>query len=380
MGDYLEWQKDGKGVKIRIHPRVLAGLDLEPAAEFAGILLGSASPVTREVTVEDFARIAPGAEFPTVEEWFANWNRRSLPAVGYFKVGPAGVRIADDDRDEFSRHFLDALNILVLFQRDAGGTRLEESWVQPGPLARERQTPSPRVAPPAAAPRPLREDENEPEARRPSHLFGQIAAVGAGFLIGVVAYLALRGEKPRPLPPAPPAAAYSVAPAGRSAPKGAAPVPKASPFDNQGSDADRAVEPVNMGASGNRGEVQQQIRQVLGRWSDTLIHNDVGAHVNLYAPSVSPYFRQSHAGRDQVRDDIRRMVDRYGPITSYKISDLTVTPVNANQAVATFHKSWQTAGNKFSGEEKERLKFTRQGGDWLIASEQELKVYRVHRQ
>jgi hypothetical protein len=52
---------------------------------------------------------------------------------------------------------------------------------------------------------------------------------------------------------------------------------------------------------------------------------------------------------------------------------------DAKHAIANFRKQWKTAGNKFSGDEKEQLKFERQGSAWLITSEQELKVYRARK-
>jgi hypothetical protein len=99
----------------------------------------------------------------------------------------------------------------------------------------------------------------------------------------------------------------------------------------------------------------------------------------LYASTVGPYFTKSRVTRAQVRDDVRGMLDRYGKMTVYKISDINVTPVDADHAFATFRKHWETEGNKFSGEEREQLKLTRQGGQWLIASERELKVYWVRK-
>ena len=52
MGDYLELQNGGP-VKVRVHRRVLAGLEREASAELRGIVLGSASVENGEVLVED---------------------------------------------------------------------------------------------------------------------------------------------------------------------------------------------------------------------------------------------------------------------------------------------------------------------------------------
>jgi hypothetical protein len=53
MREYVEWQQDGGRVRVRIHRRVLAGLERETSADPRGSLLGKASPGTYEVVVED---------------------------------------------------------------------------------------------------------------------------------------------------------------------------------------------------------------------------------------------------------------------------------------------------------------------------------------
>ena len=452
MGEYIDWQPDNSPVKVRVHRRVLAGIEHEGAEEFRGVLLGSASPVGREVLVEDFARLEPGPDFRPIEDWFAGWNRHSLPAVGYFRAGAGdGAQITDNDRELFAKYFPDAMNILLLFQLHGGkaelapvpgqlhprretpavAPRASESVDRPaapnpererpvrmaeaGPLehiaTRERETarpvgevrPSERTPPREGIPVPLdrlpfrehprRTVEPEPEPDRPVRMprryLAQIAAVGAGFLLGVIGYLAFRGDRPRQNPPA--AAPVSEA---RPAPKNPAPVATArpdtaattapvtpasaarpSPFD-ESSDANRSAE---AGSPASRADTQQQVRNVLTRWGDSLMQGDVATHVNLYAPTVSPYFTKSRASRTQIRDDVRQMLGRYGKMTTYNISDISVTPVDANHAFATFRKHWETEDNKFSGEEREQLKLTRKGSDWLIASERELKVYWVRK-
>ena len=275
-----------------------------------------------------------------------------------------------------------------------------------GILSGERRAANPvsEQAPPERLSHPERESDRPPLRdraraaapsdpdrlrRRPRYL-GQIAAVGAGFLLGVLGYLALRGDKPRTLPSArPPVAANpspqipaSATPDGLPAPPTVTPAAAArpSPFNADGgaSEADRSIDP-GRGSTANRAEAQQQIRAALARWRDTLANGDVEGHVNLYASTVSPYFTKSRVSRAQVRDDVRQMLDRYGRMKVYKISDINITPVDANHAVATFRKHWETEGSKFSGEETERVKLTREGTDWLVASERELKVYWVRK-
>jgi len=485
MSEYIDWQPDDNPVKVRVHRRVLAGIEQEGSEAFRGVLLGSASPVTREVLVEDFSRLESGTDFRPIEDWFAGWNRHSLPAVGYFRAGTGDEgQITGKDRELFAKYFPDKLNILLLFQLHDGKAQLAPvpaptgaRRVQPGPTTdappQERQqrtgdiaaatrvplregdlpagagelaastqafshergerpreigagtrTPLPdREAPPrlggpgseervgslsrAGNSTPLdrlsavgrdRHEESFPGRSRPDaavdpdsprrtsrRYLTQIAAVAAGFLLGVVGYLALRGDKPRQIAPAAaPVAATEQperkAPSARPTPGApATPVTQAStarpsPFDGS-SEANRSVDP---GApSVNRSETQQEIRTVLTRWGETLLEGDVAEHVSLYAPTVSPYFTKKGATRAQIRDDVRQMLGHYGKMTVYKISDISITPIDANNAFATFRKHWETEGSKFSGEEREQLKLTRKGGDWLIASEREVKVFWV---
>src|SRR4051812_9965820 len=116
MGEYWEWQQEGNGLKIRVHRRVLAGLEHEGAREFRGIMLGNVVPETREIFVEDYARLEGNREFEPIEEWLAETGKHSLPAVGYFRVDSrADLQISEHDREVFARHFRNTLDILLLF-------------------------------------------------------------------------------------------------------------------------------------------------------------------------------------------------------------------------------------------------------------------------
>src|SRR3954468_23314019 len=127
MSEYIDWQPDDNPVKVRVHRRVLAGIEREGSAAFRGVLLGSASPVSREVLVEDFARLESGPDFRSIEDWFAGWNRHSLPAVGYFRAGTGtggqGL-VTESDRELFAKYFPDKLNVLLVFQIRDGNAQL----------------------------------------------------------------------------------------------------------------------------------------------------------------------------------------------------------------------------------------------------------------
>src|SRR5437764_12000228 len=125
MSEYIDWQPEGSPVKVRVHHRVLAGIEREGPGEFRGVLLGSASPVSREVLVEDFAPLESGPDFRPIEDWFAGWNRHSLPAVGYFRAGVDDrAQITETDRQLFAKYFPDKLNVLLLFEIRDGKAQL----------------------------------------------------------------------------------------------------------------------------------------------------------------------------------------------------------------------------------------------------------------
>jgi hypothetical protein len=365
MTEYLEWKEDGRPI-VRVHRRVLAGLEREPSREFDGVLLGTASPADREVAVEDFAPLnAP--------------DRHSLPVVGYFRVGRGGdLQIDEQERHAFDEHFPDPLQVFLLFDHAPEGMQWADVYVQPGvPVGSRRilldepefQTPEAVAAVEDVAPPP----DNFHRYLWPAAIAAAVAVILAA------AYLTRPPHRPsetanvtRPKPPLadwkPVQKQPAAPPPVVTAPVTPVAAPKQSPFE-----ADRSVD------TSNRTEVQHQIRSVLERWRESLLKEDVGAYASLYAPSVGPYFRESSVSRPQIAEEVRRMLNRYGDLTSYKISNVSITPVDENHAVANFRKEWRTANDTFSGAERAELSFERQNGEWLIASEQEKEVYWVKR-
>src|SRR4051794_17411966 len=146
MSEYIDWQPDDSPVKARVHRRVLAGIEGGGSEGFRGVLLGSASPVSREVLVEDFARLESGPDSRPIEDWFAGWNRHSLPAVGYFRAGTGDQgQITENDRELFAKYFPDKLNVMLLFQIRDGKAELASVPALSGP----RRQPGPATdAPP----------------------------------------------------------------------------------------------------------------------------------------------------------------------------------------------------------------------------------------
>lgn len=145
------------------------------------------------------------------------------------------------------------------------------------------------------------------------------------------------------------------------------------------SQADRLIDPETPLSRTERAAIQREVKEALRRWSESRMRGNIDAHADAYADTVEPYFKKARASRDEVEQEVRRSQERYGRLTTLRISDVQVAATDRDHAIANFRKRWSTAGQRFAGEEKEQLKFVRDGGRWKIASEQELHVYWVRK-
>jgi len=157
MREYLDWQQERGPVRIRIHRRVLAGLERQRGEPFRGVALGSVSPETREVIVDDFALLGPASEY----------QEHVLPAVGYIR---SGLALTEEDRDWVARQFAGKPHVVLLFEAGSDGVRLSSVLVEPGGLHsprrpaapsthrvrfRAEEPPPPAVEQPVADPEPV---------------------------------------------------------------------------------------------------------------------------------------------------------------------------------------------------------------------------------
>lgn len=348
MREYVEWRGNVGGTQVRIHRRVLAGLERE-AGDYGGFLFGTVAPT--ELVVEDFAVGPSGPD--------------GAEPVGYFRV--------TSNEEEIAQTAWDAgrLHMVLVFRRDAEGLSLAHSVVKP----RERaagiaSAPSHRVLFRAEAAEIAEAQTPERPMRR---LVWPVAAILAGLVLGAGAYTWISGGGERPRAEQQQRAA-DPAPAAVDQARTPEPPPTPAVAPTQ-SEADRAVDPAKALSKADRAKMQREIRESLDLWTASMLAGDAGGHASLYAASVGPYFTKSRATRAEVADEVRRMLKRYGRMTTYKISDVTIAAVDADHAIANFRKAWSTAGRKFAGEERDQLKFAREGAAWRITSHQELNVY-----
>jgi hypothetical protein len=93
MREYVDWE-EGR-TRVRVHRRVLAGLEREPPGAVAGLVFGTVSP--GEVLIEDYATGVEQADSP-------------LEPVGYF-------RVIDGPEETAVEPGFGLLSVLLLFRR-----------------------------------------------------------------------------------------------------------------------------------------------------------------------------------------------------------------------------------------------------------------------
>jgi proteasome lid subunit RPN8/RPN11 len=399
---------------------MLTGLNAVPrrGAEVGGILIGSRTPQC--IVVEDFEPIPSEHRFgPSyvlsdsdrallVEtlDYFRSERPHGLDVVGWYRSHTrAGLDLSGEDRELFAGHFGEGdLMMLVqparlqdstavFFLRESGrARRCGEPERFPFAVAAEPPAPPPARLTVKVVPMP------EPAVPEP-----QPAVPGSGS----PAPAAPRENLPlTPEPAAPPQPALTpfrpvrYVPAGARSRRGqhrglwiaaAAALaalggllgflslqrPDVPIADNEPQRVIRTVaapEPVLTP------DLRREVEDFIGRWRTALSRGDAEAAAAMYAPAVTRYFRMRNASQADVVATIRAANRRWGRLIRNEISDLRVTPEGPDRAVATFRKTWQTAGPRFfAGEERERLRLVRYEDDWKIASEEELQVYWVRR-
>ena len=236
-----------------------------------------------------------------------------------------------------------------------------------------------------------------PPTRHPAARWLWPALTVMFFIIGaVLAYIALRGggetstelahnSTTQSLPPPTPQASpippepepQKPSPSGHASSPQLGDTQTRSRIGASGS-ADRAGPPV---ATARDRAVKRQVQTFLSEWARALKRGDVESYVDSYAPRLTTYFTRRNVSHAEVRKSVEQMIKRYGRLDIYKITDLQVTPAGRGKAIATFRKRWQTSGRKkFAGEERERLMLAKADGSWEITSEEEEKLYWVHKE
>ncbi len=117
------------------------------------------------------------------------------------------------------------------------------------------------------------------------------------------------------------------------------------------------------------------VRTALDQWDKALRSGNPKAIAAFYAPKIDSYFGEHNVSSGEVSRSLARSAARYGKTRVLRLSDLHITPIADDRAVATFRKRWQTSGaHTYSGETEERLTLSKQNDDWKISSEEQTRV------
>jgi hypothetical protein len=113
--------------------------------------------------------------------------------------------------------------------------------------------------------------------------------------------------------------------------------------------------------------VEERVRAAIAQWVRAMR----SGKSDLIAASYAPQLRDNPG---------RQFAAQYGRLAILRLSDLSITGVSKDRAIAIFRKHWQTAGPSVSaGEVQERLTLMKFGDSWKIALEEETQVYWTHR-
>jgi Domain of unknown function (DUF4440) len=363
--EYVLWQlPDSPPVAIRrrvqdgIHQDVNDAFAAAPhlGPETGGILLGRRDG--DQIVVEDFEPVPSEHQFgPSYRlsdadrellmetlDWFRAAGQPGLTVLGFYRSHTLeDFALCQEDEDLMRSHFAAAENLVVLVKPSLMGSSEEDFFMLR--YSAPQATPPENSAPLAWPPPRLRLGA-DPERPARNGRAWYIAAAVLGLLGGVLGYLWLH---PQTAARRPPMATTKV------------PVPASS----------QAVEAVVEGTPAPPAPDIAGIHELLNRWLGALKKGDAQTAALCYAPVVSTFFARHAVTREAVRQSLQQARVRYGRLDVYRISGLGITPVSDDRAVATFRKSWRTAGRvKSAGEEEERMTLVRNQGAWQISSEQ----------
>jgi ketosteroid isomerase-like protein len=139
-------------------------------------------------------------------------------------------------------------------------------------------------------------------------------------------------------------------------------------------------------------DVEKSIEEAVSAWIGAFRSRNTTQLAESYAPTVEKYFRKENISREQVQQFIQSDFASVADIRTYTVDDIKVEGlptdselehgVAPSRATATFHKAWETTqvnGKTFSGEEIERLTFSKSDEGWKIVREEELNIIRASR-
>jgi hypothetical protein len=389
-------------VKRGITGEVLTAFNAVPrrGAETGGILLGRTE--NGEILIEDFEpvlcqhRFGPSYHLDDDDlrgleeslEWFRSRGDGAVEVLGWYR-SQTRPEFAPDERDgELIRRFYPQPRSLFLLLKPNRNQTIAAALFSSGEgelRALGEPAPFPPDAPirlpmfsiePAAAELPAPAATRKEPANR--HWIWAPVVVAVVAIAAAFGYRSLRPLPDRPpIPvartpvssvPAAPVPEHTVVPT----PAAAAPEPASVPPPAAVAMPESvAVAPPSAAPTTAEPEpsepIEERVRAAIAQWVRAIRTGKSDLIAACYAPQLRENPGQQFAAK-------------YGRLAILRLSDLSITAVSKDRAIAIFRKHWQTAGPAVSaGEEQDRLTLVRIGNSWKIASEEETQVYWMHR-
>ncbi|HEX8653338.1 MAG TPA: hypothetical protein VF708_21160 [Pyrinomonadaceae bacterium] len=130
----------------------------------------------------------------------------------------------------------------------------------------------------------------------------------------------------------------------------------------------------------NTAAIRDEVTATLNGWAAASMAHDIEKHMSYYADTLDTYYASTNVSASRVRADRERAYAVYSTI-DIRLSNIKVTVErNGSSASATFDKTWNFEGSKYSsGSVQQRISLTNTGGRWLITGEKDLQVYYVNK-
>jgi len=114
-----------------------------------------------------------------------------------------------------------------------------------------------------------------------------------------------------------------------------------------------------------------EIASVVQRWAETLFNDDLDAHMQLYAPTLSVFHGRRNVSKESVRQEKERILGQYQNAHSYRISNILLSEGEDGSVVAVFRREWSAnSGEQASSRsEQDHLTLRRIDGAWKIVGE-----------
>jgi ketosteroid isomerase-like protein len=126
--------------------------------------------------------------------------------------------------------------------------------------------------------------------------------------------------------------------------------------------------------------IRDQVTATLNGWSAASMAHDIEKHMSYYADTLDVYYSNTNVSASRVRADRERAYAVFSTIDIRLSNIKVVVEQSGERANATFDKTWNFEGDKYSsGSVQQRIWLAKSGGRWLITGEKDLQVYYVNK-